>query len=876
MRKAMFIALASLLLIAVANAQTPAASPQVVSLKDAPANTWVRIAWSPTGGRAQPIFVYAPAIKKFVLASGIQAGGGEPPRHYDTEEFDPTTAKWINAYPPGVAGSRPESGPVGPEYSKAVAKLGYSGRQPFFKDGDALRLAAGGQWAGYQTGFEWCVNSDNGKVYAYLDGMTLAYDPAKRTWEDLKAKPRTSCRLWGSMVYDPVNKEIVHCGGDGASYEVGTWVYSVEKNEWRKLESGSAKFNELNAEAKKLCWSAKTLVGAACNRFTISETAEEAKADLKAKTTTICEEAKRLLAQVKSADLKDAEKAAGEVAVGRLEAAALAFGAVAEKLSAKVTPEVIVELRAAREKVQQAIDALCAEPSGRARSQVAYDPEHKKVVMFGGDGLEKVVADTWLYDCATRTWEQKFSMEKACPAPRAGHILAWLPKARQIVLAGGYSRIGLPQEVWAYDVAGNTWTLLLRAAGNGPQADPRNVQDGAVGEDDTIISVQGQSAGPLTTWACKVDLSKPADMSSGVGMSGQYTWNRLDPAGWEKVANPDADRMKKFYADLPANQWTAIKFARYAPGARNRWGTSAYDTARHQVLLWGGGHATSHENDVSHFSMLGGCWTVGFHPDDPIENVYASQPTPLSFQDRPHVPVHAYRGYCYDPAADRMLYFERAYDLTAREWESKPYPGLDHAGTMHSQMTATPHGAVTFSAKGFFRLDAKTRGWAKQPWDGPRPGGIWCDGDVMRYDSKRDAVWIATGKDIYRYDFATSKGEKIAVALPKCVGNFPFGAEAAYLPDADLILSMRIYPKPDGKLANIAYDPAANKFLWVDLKFVGPDGKDPGFKGNPFGWDDALTYDPELKLAVLNSSNRQEVYVLRFDRKTATMEEIKE
>jgi len=574
-----------------------------------------------------------------------------------------------------------------------------------------------------------------------------------------------------------------------------------------------------------------------------------------------------------------------------LEAAAAAFSAVADKLSAKIAPETIVALRAARERVQQAIDALSAEPSPRARSQAAYDPEHKEIVLFGGDGLEKVIADTWLYDCPTRTWEQKFP--KVCPAPRAGHILAWLPKAKQIVLAGGYSRDWLAQEVWTYDVATNEWKLLLsvplgpedyerqKFSQNCPRVTARDVQDGGVGEDDTIICLQGRAADSLTTWACKVDPSKPIQSPEGTsaGTSGQYAWNRIDPAAWEKVANPDAERMKKFCADLPANQWTAIKFARYAPGATNRWGTSAYDTARHQVLLWGGGHSTSHENDVSHFSLLGGCWTVGFHPDDPIENVYASQPTPLSFQDRPHVPVHAYRAYCYDPAADRMLYFDRAYDLTAREWESKPYRGLEHLGPMNSQMTGTPHGAVTFSAKGFFRFDSKTGGaaqWVKQPWDGPKPAGIYCDGDVMRYDAKRDALWIAVGRDLYRYDFATGKGEKIAVNPPKVLGGFLFNAEAAYLPDADLILGMCLYPKPDGKLANMAYDPAANKFFWVDLKFVGPDGKELVFKDNPFSWHDALAYDPELKLAVLNSVSRQQVYVLRFDRKAAAMEEIKE
>ncbi len=97
-------------------------------------------------------------------------------------------------------------------------------------------------------------------VYAYMWDKTLRYDVKARTWHDLEAKPRDKCKLWGSMCYDPVNKEILHSGGDGGSNEISTWTYSIEKNEWRKLEFGSARFNELHTKAKKLCWQAKTLL----------------------------------------------------------------------------------------------------------------------------------------------------------------------------------------------------------------------------------------------------------------------------------------------------------------------------------------------------------------------------------------------------------------------------------------------------------------------------------------------------------------------------------------------------------------------------------------------------------------------------------------
>jgi len=851
-----------------------------VTLKDAPPNTWVNVLAAKTGGRDQPIFVYATKLGKFVAAAGMQHYGGVRPRHYDTEEFDLTTCTWINAYPPGMGKGRPASGPVGPEYAKQRAMHGNYGRKLFYKDGDYLRVGAGGQWHNGKAYGEYCYAPD-GKIYAYMHRTyTLAYDVAGRTWTDLKAQPRTKARLWGSMCYDPVNKEILHAGGGSGSAEVSTWAYSIEKNEWRQLEFGSDALKPLFAKAKALRWQAKTLVGRCASRHQIAETADEAKVDLPAEAAKLAAAASKLAAEVKAAKLDVTETAAGRVAALRLEFAVTELFKIAgPNRRGAVTPEHIAEVRAAREIFEQVVDALSPEPSGRARSQIAYDPVDKKIVLFGGDGLDRVLSDTWVYDCKTRTWEQKFP--EVCPAPRAGHILAWLPKAKKIVLAGGYSRIPLTQEIWTYDTAANKWTLLMRAplvrerhrsySPACPNTNARTVQVGAVNDDDVLVCFNGNAV-----WACKVDPAKAdAALTAEKGVEpGTYVFNRISPAIWEKVAKPDRVKSRKFLDDLPVNRWTAFSFPKYAPGAANRWGTTAYDTDRHQFLFWGGGHATSHENDVAHFSVLGGFWTIGYHPDDPIERVYATQPTFLSFNDRVHVPVHAYKAYCYDPTAKKMFYADRAYDPLVREWVSMAYPGLSWRGPMHSHMESTPKGAVMISTRGLFRFDVKADRWQRLPWKGPNIRRIWCDGTAVCYDSKRDCLWLADDKSVVRYDFATGTSAKVAVKKPKAVGGWMLWCEQVYLPDADLILIMRLFKKPDGKASNIAWSPADRKYYWVDLPYV--IGGKPANLGRGFSWHDALRYDPELKLVLLNNSSGRRVWVLKFDPKTAKMEEIKE
>ncbi len=99
-------------------------------------------------------------------------------------------------------------------------------------------------------------------------------------------------------------------------------------------------------------------------------------------------------------------------------------------------------------------------------------------------------------------------------------------------------------------------------------------------------------------------------------------------------------------------------------------------------------------------------------------------------------------------------------------------------------------------------------------------------------------------------------------------------SEQVYLPDADLILLMRLFEKPDGTLANVVWDPTTRKYYWASLPFVDND-KAVKFDQSPFSWSDALRYDPKLDLALLNNSRAQKVWCMRFDRKTAKMEEVK-
>jgi len=78
----------------------------------------------------------------------------------------------------------------------------------------------------------------------FTGGLTAAYDVAARRWLDLAPKHSPPPVVGGSLVYDPVNDEVLLLGGGHVAERgpegktvgyTGTWVYRNKDNEWRRL-----------------------------------------------------------------------------------------------------------------------------------------------------------------------------------------------------------------------------------------------------------------------------------------------------------------------------------------------------------------------------------------------------------------------------------------------------------------------------------------------------------------------------------------------------------------------------------------------------------------------------------------------------------------
>jgi len=358
-------------------------------LKAAPANEWIKLYERNTGGRQSPIWYYDTQIGKFVLTGGAFGW----PVHWDNEEFDLATGKMINAYPAGLpeGHGKPAAGPTQYPYPPKQGH-GESGRWRKDKNG-LLRLPT---FAGYgnssQAYHQYAYDPEAKRVVLYCLNQTMAYDPQSRTWSNTGAGAFSKGHhmKWGSMGYDPVNKEIVSIGG--SSFEAGgtpgTWVFTCATNKWEKLHAGSAAMRELNAEARQVEREGWDFLSALRNRFYRTESEAEAGAKLSERGQALADSLGKLAAAIEDAQLDDVEKPAAERAAKKVAEVLETIGGLQDKFDIAVDSPLLAAMQQVHMKLDAAEHNLDFEPAARAMSQMTYDPVNQVLVLFGGSEEE--------------------------------------------------------------------------------------------------------------------------------------------------------------------------------------------------------------------------------------------------------------------------------------------------------------------------------------------------------------------------------------------------------------------------------------------------------------------------------------------------------
>jgi N-acetylneuraminic acid mutarotase len=89
-------------------------------------------------------------------------------------------------------------------------------------------------------------------------------------------------------------------------------------------------------------------------------------------------------------------------------------------------------------------------------------------VLFGGNGTSGLYNDTWIFDMRLEKWTDVTPAHS--PSKREGHSIVFDSINGQVILFGGKdeSRAYL-NDVWAYNITGNTWSMLFPATAIPPR-----------------------------------------------------------------------------------------------------------------------------------------------------------------------------------------------------------------------------------------------------------------------------------------------------------------------------------------------------------------------------------------------------------------------
>ncbi len=515
-------------------------------------------------------------------------------------------------------------------------------------------------------------------------------------------------------------------------------------------------------------------------------------------------------------------------------------GAVRDLLQ-EVSPATLRSLLGAQVALETIADSLDAEPPPRALSPIVWDAKSKVFLIFGGDHLDYLTNDTWVFDPARRQWSLRHPKE--APPPRANHQLT--AADGKVVLKGGYTYTSSTDYVggqyrdhndgeWTYDIAGDSWT-------------------------------GGKGVAPETR---------------------VYRTGRLHPDFYLEGPKPDPVAFKKVLAELPANTWVKTK-PPHLPALNRDWGTAVLDPDRNLMLRFSGGHSAHGGTDVLQYHLSTNRWELCFPVEFPLGQLYTNTEYPegVNFNRRPWVTGHTYQNYGYDPNLKKMLFTGRrdgcfVYDPTVGDWTGrleKP-KGMVYGDCFYTlTLTPTPQGLVCWTQNGgLYRFEGKE--WVEQKLTGGKLPGAVVDNSTLLYDAKRERLLFArkpygdkvpfTG-ELHAVDVKTWTVSPISPAGKEAGAAVLYLCQIRYDIENDLCLAgCTMAPGADGVRRTPAYDPAGNR--WVSLKITGDDPHGKNGRNVSLG----LMYDAKRKLFWAVDTNSQ-VYVLRLDPKSADLQPLK-
>ncbi|MFW9849114.1 MAG: kelch repeat-containing protein [Candidatus Thorarchaeota archaeon] len=233
-------------------------------------------------------------------------------------------------------------------------------------------------------------------------------------------------------------------------------------------------------------------------------------------------------------------------------------------------------------------------PPVREVSQMVYDSQSDKMVMFGGlENYNDLIyrKDTWTYDYNTNSWENVTT--SVAPGARGAYGMVYDSESDRIILFGGeQAGVGIFNDTWAFDVETSTWEKMNPAIFPSSRYFPSMAYDE---ESDRVILFSGRGVGPekiASTWAYDYNTDSWQDLSP----STQPPWLRAHDMTYDNESDTivlfggsnvdDFAQDDTWLFDYNTNTWT-LASPDTSPSPRLR-ESMVYDVESDIIISFGG------------------------------------------------------------------------------------------------------------------------------------------------------------------------------------------------------------------------------------------------------------------------------------------------